>query len=204
MSIILDNFDYINNIEKTGDFTKDVCELLEVNNKNHTKKHVLEVAETSLKLADRFLLDSEICYKSALLHDISSIIKPKDMIVIANENNMLLDISEQKYPFLLHQRISKLIAFQYFGITEKDILSSIECHTTLRSKPSKYEMVLFLADKISWDQDGEPPYIDIIEEGLSISLENACKNYINYVYENNMLLCPHKWMNEAHRYFANI
>lgn len=200
MSIILDNFDYINNIEKTGDFTKDVCELLEVNNKNHTKKHVLEVAETSLKLADRFLLDSEICYKSALLHDISSIIKPKDMIVIANENNMLLDISEQKYPFLLHQRISKLIAFHYFGITEKDILSSIECHTTLRSKPSKYEMVLFLADKISWDQDG----IDIIEEGLSISLENACKNYINYVYENNMLLCPHKWMNEAHRYFANI
>ncbi|MEO2507796.1 bis(5'-nucleosyl)-tetraphosphatase (symmetrical) YqeK [Clostridium paraputrificum] len=204
MSIILDNFDYINNIEKTGDFTKDVCELLEVNNKNHTKKHVLEVAETSLKLADRFLLDSEICYKSALLHDISSIIKPKDMIVIANENNMLLDISEQKYPFLLHQRISKLIAFHYFDITEKDILSSIECHTTLRSKPSKYEMVLFLADKISWDQDGEPPYIDIIEEGLSVSLENACKNYINYVYENNMLLCPHKWMNEAHRYFANI
>ena len=164
----------------------------------------LKVAKTSLKLADRFLLDSEICYKSALLHDISSIIKPKDMIVIANENNMWLDISEQKYPFLLHQRISKLIAFHYFDITEKNILSSIECHTTLRSKPSKYEMILFLADKISWDQDGKPPYIDIIEDGLSISLENACKNYINYVYENNMLLCPHKWMNEAHRYFASI
>ena len=200
MSIILDEFDYINSIEKTGDFTNDACELLEINNKNHTKKHVLEVAKTSLKLADRFLLDSEICYKSALLHDISS----KDMIVIANENNMWLDISEQKYPFLLHQRISKLIAFHYFDITEKNILSSIECHTTLRSKPSKYEMILFLADKISWDQDGKPPYIDIIEDGLSISLENACKNYINYVYENNMLLCPHKWMNEAHRYFASI
>ena len=124
MSVILDEFDYINSIEKTGDFTKDVCELLEINNKNHTKKHVLEVAKTSLKLADRFHLDSEICYKSALLHDISSIIKPKDMIVIANENNMWLDISEQKYPFLLHQRISKLIAFNYFDITEKDILSS--------------------------------------------------------------------------------
>ena len=65
-------------------------------------------------------------------------------------------------------------------------------------------MILFLADKISWDQDGKPPYIDIIEDGLSISLENACKNYINYVYENNILLCPHKWMNEAHRYFASI
>lgn len=180
MSIILDEFDYINSIEKTGDFTNDACELLEINNKNHTKKHVLEVAKTSLKLADRFLLDSEICYKSALLHDISSIIKPKDMIVIANENNMWLDISEQKYPFLLHQRISKLIAFHYFDITEKNILSSIECHTTLRSKPSKYEMILFLADKISWDQDGKPPYIDIIEDGLSISLENACKNYINF------------------------
>ncbi|MDU4891437.1 MAG: bis(5'-nucleosyl)-tetraphosphatase (symmetrical) YqeK [Clostridium sp.] len=202
MIIKLENFDYINIIEKTGDFTKDVCNLLEINNKNHTKEHVLKVAETSLKLADRFQLNSEICYKAALLHDISAIMNPKDMTLVANKNNMLLDASEQKYPFLLHQRISKLIAFDYFNIKEKDILSSIECHTTLKSKPTKYEMVLFLADKIAWDQAGEPPYLDIIIDGLNISLESACKNYIDYIYDNNKLLYPHKWMNEAHRYFS--
>lgn len=203
MSIRLDNFEYINIIEKSGDFTKDVCTLLEINDKNNTKKHVLKVAETSLKLADRFKLNSEICYKSALLHDISALIKPKHMTIIANENNMLLDKSEEKYPFLLHQRISKLIAFDYFNITDEDILSSIECHTTLKSNPTKYEMVLFLADKISWDQEGEPPYIDIIIDGLDTSLEYACKRYINYLYNNNKLLCPHKWMNEAKKYFNN-
>ena len=203
MSIRLDNFEYINIIEKSGDFTKDVCTLLEINDKDNTRKHVLKVAETSLKLADRFKLNSEMCYKAALLHDISAIIKPKHMTIIANENNMLLDISEEKYPFLLHQRISKLIAFDYFNITDKDILSSIECHTTLKSNPTKYEMVLFLADKISWDQEGLPPYIDIIMDGLDTSLENACKSYINYLYNNNKLLCPHKWMNEAKRYFNN-
>lgn len=58
-----------------------------------------------------------------------------------------------------------------------------------------------LADKISWDQKGIPPYLDIINEGLEVSLERACKKYIDYLYDNNKLLCPHKWMNEAHDFF---
>lgn len=201
MFINLSEFDYIKTINKTGILTDDVCNLLEINNKKHTKEHVLNVAETNLKLADKFKLNSEICFKSALLHDVSAIIKPEDMIKIAKNINLELDISEKKYPFLLHQRISKLLAVDYFNITANDTLSSIECHSTLKSGPSKYEMALFLADKISWDQEGKPPYYDIIMSSLDNSLESACKNYIDYLYNNNKLLCPHKWMNEAHMYF---
>lgn len=204
MKISLDDFNYIYTVEKTGDVTKDVCNLLEINNMNHTKEHVLRVAETSIELAHRFDADSVICYKSALLHDISAIIKPEDMTKIVQKNNMFLDISEQKYPFLLHQRISKLIAEDYFDIADKDVLSSIECHTTLKSMPTRYEMILFLADKISWDQEGAPPYLDIITDELDVSLENACKNYIDYLYDNNKLLCPHKWMEEARSYFSKV
>lgn len=117
---------------------------------------------------------------------------------------MWIDVAEQEYPFLLHQRISKLIAEDYFDITDDDILSSIECHTTLKRNPTKYEMILFLGDKISWDQQGEPPYLYIITNALKISLEKACEDYVNYLYDNNKLLCPHKWMNEAHCYFSKV
>lgn len=201
MKIDFNEFDYVNTIEFTDNITKDVCNLLEINNMNHTKQHVLKVAGTSINLAHRFNADVVKCYRSALLHDISAIINHKDMTLIANKNYMWLDESEEKHPFLLHQRISRLIAEEYFKIADKDILSPIECHTTLKGNPTKYEMILFLADKISWDQEGEPPYFDIINNSLNISLEKACENYINYLYDNNKLLCPHKWMNEAHCYF---
>jgi Predicted HD superfamily hydrolase involved in NAD metabolism len=62
-------------------------------------------------------------------------------------------------------------------------------------------MALFLADKISWDQEGKPPYYDVIMSWLDISLEVSCKKYIDYLYSNNKLLWPHKWMDEAHIYF---
>ena len=34
------------------------------------------------------------------------------------------------------------------------ILKAIESHTTLRSNPSKLDMIIFIADKLAWDQPG--------------------------------------------------
>lgn len=51
-------------------------------------KDIKEVAETSIKLAHRFDADADICYKSALLHDISAIIKHEDMTLVAERNNI--------------------------------------------------------------------------------------------------------------------
>jgi HD superfamily phosphohydrolase YqeK len=38
---------------------------------------------------------------------------------------------------------------EYLGI---DILDSISCHTTLKANPAKLDMLLFISDKIKWDQ----------------------------------------------------
>lgn len=191
---------YFRTVDVTGNLKKDVAHFLKINHKPGTIDHVIKVAETSMKLAERFNADGEKCYKAGLIHDISVVINPKDMRTIADFRNMEIDPAEEKYPFLLHQRISRIIARDYFNITDEDILSAVECHTTLKKNPTKYEMILFLADKIAWDQAGTPPFLDVVMEGLDISLEAGCKNYINYVYDNNMLLYPHRWMEEAHRY----
>jgi len=58
----------------------------------------------------------------------------------------------------LHQRISKEIAYGYFHIEDEDILSAIKCHTTLKKEINDYNKIIFLADKLAWDQGGIPPY----------------------------------------------
>ena len=77
------------------------------------------------------------------------------------------------------------------------VLAAIRCHTTLRAAPSPCDMALFLADKLAWDQPGEPPFRSVIEDGLSVSLELASLRYIEYVLDHGMILMPHRWLMEA-------
>ena len=77
-------------------------------------------------------LDSERVRIAALLHDISVIMTPQEMYEVIKERNMPIDPAEEKYHFLLHQRVSKLIAKEKLGIQDEAILSAVECHTTLK------------------------------------------------------------------------
>jgi len=67
-------------------------------------------------------------------------------------------------------------------------------------------MAVFVADKLAWDQEGNPPFFTAVSEGLSHSLEAASLAYMNYMVENKMLLShPHKWWVEATNWLeANI
>lgn len=194
------NYGYVTVPEITGDIKADIFNLLSVNGKEETFTHVKAVAETAVKIADTYQLDIQICETAAYLHDISAVIAPSDMLAYVTENHLFLDESEKRYPFILHQRISRMIAENYFKITDERILSAVECHTTLKANPSPYDMVIFIADKLSWDQEGTPPFYQIVSEQLKISLENASLAYINFIIENGIILYPHSWLNESREY----
>ena len=49
-------------------------------------------------------------------------------------------------------------------------------------------------------KEGEPPYYKILNQALEISLKEACKVYINYVFEHQLILYPHDWLLEARQY----
>lgn len=196
----ISNYKYIINTEITGDILIDVTNFLIKNNKEKTLKHVMDVAETSSKIADKYGLDKSICSRCGYLHDISVVMMPSDMLAYMADNNLFVDEAERRYPFILHQRISRLLTKSFFKIEDEIILSAIECHSTLKSKPSKYDMALFIADKLSWDQKGKPPFYDIVIKGLSHSLESACLSYISYIIDNNMILYPHSWILESKEY----
>ncbi len=173
------------------------------NHKENTLKHVEEVADTAVWLAEVYNLNSEKVKLAALLHDISAIMSPQAMYELAKTRGFEIDAAEEKYHFLLHQRISRIIAHVDYGIDDTDILNAIECHTTLKKNASMYDKVIFIADKISWDQKGVPPYYDALKNKVQKSLEEACYYYINYQFENNLLLMPHQWIIEAYEELKN-
>ena len=173
------------------------------NHKENTLRHVEEVADTAVWLAEIYDLDSEKVKLAALLHDISAIMTPQDMYELAKMRGLEIDAAEEKYHFLLHQRISRIIAQEDYSINDSDILDAIECHTTLKKKASMYDKIIFIADKISWDQKGVPPYYDILKDKVVESLDEACYFYINYQFENNLLLMPHQWIRDAYEELRN-
>lgn len=191
MIMIFDELNYIHLPSKTGNIETDAKNLLMQNEKENTFVHVINVARVNGNIAELFGLDKNKCIVSGLLHDIGTIIEPKDMLKYADDNDFELCEAERRFPFLLHQRISRVIANEYFGIIDTDILSSIECHTTLKTTPDKYEMALFVADKLAWDQEGTPPFYDDIKSALNDSLEKACYVYMSFMNDNGKVLFPH-------------
>lgn len=198
------DYSYVKVPKITGNIKYDVRNLLVINNKEDTFHHVKAVANTNIDIAKQFGLDEYLCEMSGYLHDISVVINPNDMLAYMVNNNLFIDEAEKKYPFILHQRISKLLSQSLFNITDKTILSAVECHTTLKSQPSKYDIALFIADKLSWDQEGKPPFYDVVKNALSISLEKACLEYINYIIDNNIILYPHSWLLDGKRYLEKV
>ena len=175
-----------------GDVVADAGALLASYGKHATWRHVQGVAEVCVQLAQRFGLDETACRLAGILHDISAVIAPKDMLRFAQEAGMALDPAEERYPFLLHQRLSAVVAQLHFGIDDSAVTEAIACHTTLRAQAGDVDMALFLADKIAWDQPGEPPFLSEVNAALDVSLRHACRVYIDYVMDNGMILMPHR------------
>lgn len=174
------------------------------NNKQDVLKHVEDVAEIALRLANAYNLDTEKIRLAALLHDISGIMTPQAMYDFAISRGFEIDPAEEKYHALLHQRVSRTIAQEEYAITDADILNAIECHTTLRRNASLYDKIVFISDKISWDQKGVPLCDDLLKNATVESLNEACYLYIKYQFDNNLLVMPHKWLIEAYDDLKNL
>ena len=180
----------------------DVIDLIKnkylINNKADVLNHVNDVANIAVELAKVYNFDIDKVKLAALLHDISGIMTPQEMYNFAKSRGLEIDPAEEKYNALLHQRVSKIIAQEEFDITDSDVLNAIECHTTLRKNASVYDKVIFIADKISWDQKGVPSCDDLLKYATIESLNEACYLYIKYQFDNNLLVMPHQWLIEAY------
>ncbi|EJB2767632.1 bis(5'-nucleosyl)-tetraphosphatase (symmetrical) YqeK [Enterococcus faecalis] len=162
-----------------------------------TYYHCMEVGEYAYQLGEKYLTSPEKVSIAGYLHDISAIYPNNQRISVAQKYGIELNEAEMAFPMIIHQKISKSIAKMDFGIEDNEILSAIECHTTLKKNYSDIDLVLFVADKIKWDQEGKPPYLDGLLQALNCSLENAAYFYIDYILKYDIKVV-HPWLWDAY------
>jgi HD superfamily phosphohydrolase YqeK len=105
---------------------------------------------------------------------------------------------EEAFPMIIHQKLSKVMARDLFKISNPEILDAVGCHTTLRKQSTLLDKVLFVADKMEWDQSGSPPYIQEILQELEKSIVHAAYAYINYLWgQRDQLRVVHPWLKDA-------
>jgi len=195
---LLTSFSYVIVPAFAGCLECDIELFLKANGRPKTLAHVQEVATVCEQIARQYGLDERKCRAAALLHDISAVIKPADMLRYVTSQSLPVCEAEERYNFLLHQRMSRFVAEAHFSMTDEGILDAIECHTTLRAHATPYDMALFIADKLAWDQPGAPPYDKIVRRSLKDSLKAACLAYMDDTMASGRMLCPHTDWTLAH------
>ncbi|OGD66823.1 HAD family hydrolase [Candidatus Campbellbacteria bacterium RIFOXYC2_FULL_35_25] len=192
--------DITRNFEKSGELSVDVAKFLEMHGCVDTVKHVNDVAQEARELAPRFLEKAEDAFCAGLLHDISAVFPNKDRVRVATELGIDILPEEKTCPAILHQRISEVMAKEIFGITDQNILSAMGCHTTLKENASTLDKIVFISDKIMWDQEHSAPYQSDVLKALEISLDEACFCYLNYLWQQKeSLAVVHPWMEAAYK-----
>ncbi|MGH0924417.1 bis(5'-nucleosyl)-tetraphosphatase (symmetrical) YqeK [Bacillus pacificus] len=183
----------------TGKIENDIKAFLLKYNKEVTYKHLIRVANEARKIAVKYHVNEEKAAIAGYLHDISAIFPNEDRIVVAEQFGIEILQEEREFPMIIHQKLSRVIAEQLFKVTDEEILNAICCHTTLRKHATKMDLVLFVADKIEWDQNGTPPYLVEVKKGIEKSLEHAVFAYISFLWERKETLkVIHPWLKDAY------
>jgi predicted HD superfamily hydrolase involved in NAD metabolism len=154
------------NIVFTGELKTDILLFLSTNQSSETAKHCFDVGRESKRIALMYNMDPQAAEIAGWLHDISVVFPNSERIEVARQLQIEILPEEERFPMIIHQKISKVMAEDIFNITDKEILNAVGCHTTLRKNSTPMDQVLFVADKISWDQNGAPPYIDALNRNL--------------------------------------
>jgi predicted HD superfamily hydrolase involved in NAD metabolism len=164
-----------------------------------TAGHSVRVAAEAQRIAARFGADIGAAAIAGWLHDISAIIPNSERVAWAEALGIDILHEERTLPMIIHQKLSARFARDLFAIRDEGILSAIGCHTTLRAGATLLDKVVFVADKIAWDQSGDPPYLDAIIAALDRSLDAAVLFYLAYLWElRDTLRVVHPWFVDAY------
>lgn len=187
------------NFTSTGHLRRDVATFLALHNQVHTAGHMAQVAAEARRLAGRFGAVPEEAEVAGLLHDISAVIPNEERLAAAQAFGIEVLPEEAAFPMIIHQKLSVVLARELFGVTAPAPLRAIGCHTTLKADASLLDKVVFVADKIRWDQVGVPPYLSDLEQALDRSLDHAAFCYLDYLWQQRATLrVVHPWLAAAH------
>lgn len=188
---------------QTGDIRHDAPTFLTAHGFPETAAHVADVAKVAKHLAARFgegAAQAEAQAETAAwLHDISSVFPNETRIAVAEAFGLTVLPEERAYPMIVHQQLSAVLARELFHVRDPVTLSAIACHTTLKAGATRLDTIVFIADKIAWDQQGIPPYLPALTDALEHSLDAAAFVYLDWLWQQRETLgIIHPWFRDAY------
>ena len=178
----------------TGDVAQDAPSFLRHHDCPKTAVHSAAVAAEARRIAALVGANAEMAACAGFLHDISAVFPALTRVRVALTLGIDVLPEEATLPMILHQKLSVIVAREIFGVTDAAVLRAIGCHTTLKANASLLDKVVFVADKLAWDQPGRPPYYDELRVALRYALDDAACYYLRYLWERKSTLAViHPW-----------
>ncbi len=184
----------VKDVPFTGDIPRDVMGFLHHHDCPGTAVHSTAVAAEARRIAAQVGVDEALAARAAWLHDVSAVFPADERLAAAKALGVDVLPEERALPMILHQKLAALMAREVFGVTDVAVLSAIGCHTTLKADASRLDKIVFVADKLAWDQPGDPPYRAAMVAALAESLDAAACVYLRYLWERRATLrVVHPW-----------
>ncbi len=190
----------LDNVTMTGEIRVDAVRFLKRHDCSPIAGHSMRVAQEARRLAARWGENTDAAEVAGWLHDISGVVSNERRIPLAESLGIEVLPEERRLPMIVHQKLSAAIARDLFNVSDETVLSAIGCHTTLKSKATALDKIVFVSDKIKWDQPGEPPYLSEILTASAYSLDRAACVYLGYLWERrDKLPVLHPWVFAAYQ-----
>ncbi len=153
--------------------------------------HTLRVLDTAQELAKRFAAPLRKVELAAVFHDYAKQRSTEELrreIISSDLPKDLLDYHAE----LWHGPVGAIFVERECGITDKEILTAICCHTTGKPHMNQIEMIVYLADYI--EPGRSFPGLDEVREAAKQDLLYACwmvsRNTVSYLLNKEVTIYP--------------
>ncbi len=109
-------------------------------------RHSVGVAQTAVRLAERYNADREKAYLAGILHDAAKNFSYEEMLDKCAEYNIELDEISKSSKGLMHGPLGAEIVRRDFGVDDEEVYSCIFFHTTGKPDMTLLEKIIYIAD----------------------------------------------------------
>lgn len=146
----------------------------------------------AVKLAKRYGADEEKAALAALLHDSAKELPKAEILQIFADNAIIAKNAAKRPAPVWHGYAASVLCQTQWGVTDPEILSAIECHTTGKKNMSLLDKIIYMADMTSAERDY--PGVEALRaeemQNLDLALCHALEQSIAFVREKGNPLDP--------------
>lgn len=167
-------------------------------------EHSINVAKEAVRIGIIYGDNLRKAYLSGILHDILKEKNTHDTLQILSDSDIICTEKYKNYNTLWHSILGAKFVKDRLGIDDNDIINAIRYHTSGRANMSTLEMIVFLADIISFDR--RHPDVETVRELTDLSLEKGMLYVLSFslqmLIEKQEFICDDTF--QAYNYYLDI